>query len=124
MGAFLVYLQAAPAVHGLAPMWELAKGVMLALVTMGVGYLIKTVRLLEFDMQDVRLTLNGKGGKNGLRGESSLHNDRLDELEAWRIRLDTASAIERELYQGEERRHTARRLRDRMLEDETKLKGE
>lgn len=35
-----------------------------------------------------------------------------------------AFAIERELYQGEERRQTARRIRDRMVAEELKLKGE
>lgn len=108
-----------------APIWELAKGVMLSLVTMGVGYLIKTIRLVEFDLRDLRLTVTGTDGKNGIQENTRLHNVRLDVLEAWRIKLDTAAAIERELYEGEERRLNSRRLRDRIMEQEqNKLKGE
>lgn len=105
-----------------AELWELLKGTMLALVTMGTGYLIRTVRILEFEMQEVKHTLTGSSGADGLRGESRIHDHRLDELEIWRTKLDTATAIERELYEGEERRLTSRRLRDQLLD--IRLKGE
>ncbi len=103
--------------------WEIAKGVMLSLSTLGVGYLVKTVRAMEFSVTSLQNIVTGVDGKNGLKGDAKLHDARLDELEIWRTKLDTASVIERELYEGEERRQRSRRIRDKLLNNEP-LTGE
>lgn len=101
-----------------AEAWDMAKSVMITLSTLGVGYLVKTVRAMEFSVRSLQTTVTGEDGRNGLRGDTKLHNSRLAKLEEWRTKLDTAAAVERELYEGEERRQTSRRVRDKLLNNE------
>ncbi len=123
MMAFLVYLQTTPTPQVGAESWEIAKGVMLSLSTLGVGYLVRAVRTMEFSVRALQITVTGEDGKNGLKSQAGLHDARIDDLEIWRTKLDTASAMERELYEGEERRQRSRRIRDKLLNNEP-LTGE
>ncbi len=118
MMAFLVYLQTGATPQLGAETWELAKGVMLTLVTLGVAYLVRGVRSLEFEVRDIRADVKiAQGGELALKKATHEQDLRLDRLEDWKTKLDTVSEIERELWEGTERREKARRLRDKVLLD-------
>ncbi|MBA3762237.1 MAG: hypothetical protein M3R13_12165 [Armatimonadota bacterium] len=120
MGAFLVFLQGAAAPHSstFGPAWEIVKTI---IITLGTAAAIGSFRMMQSvrdDVRDTKREVFGQNGKDGLRGNTRLHDARLDELEEWRTKLDTATAIELELWQGKDRRQKARRLRDRLLQGE------
>ncbi len=118
MMAFLVYLQTGATPQLGAETWELAKGVMLTLVTLGVAYLVRGVRSLEFEVRDIRADVKiAQGGELALKKATHEQDLRLARLEDWRTKLDTVSEIERELWEGTERREKARWLRDKVLLD-------
>lgn len=78
--------------------------------------LAKLVIWMRDEIREIKRDVSGKDGKNGLKSDSAQYNARLDELEEWRIKLDLAAKLEREMYEGPERRQEARRLRDKLLE--------
>ena len=117
MTTLLLYLQSTPGPVN-AEAWEIAKGVMLTLVTLGVAYLIRGIRTLEFEVRDIKADVKtAQSGELALKKGAHEHDSRLDVLEIWKAKLDTVSEIERELWEGDERRMRLRRLRDRMMTD-------
>lgn len=92
--------------------WEVAKGVMLSLSTLGVGYLVRTIRSVELRMREIEIVVSGVDGKNGLRSAARDHHRRLERIEERNDRIDAVAEYEKHNYQGPERRQTSRRLRD------------
>lgn len=102
--------------------WEAIKG---ALLSATVLLLVAACRLLWKQTVAIQQLLHiviGTDGKNGLKAASRLHNARLDDLEKWQLQMDTAAAIERELYEGPDRRKEARRIRDKIIAEELRDK--
>lgn len=93
-------------------LWEVAKGVMIALTTLGVGYLIRTDRNREIRTVELEREVFDRDGDNGLKRKMGRVKTRLDSLEAWRIQQDTIDAIEEE--QRQEVGRGRERLRDKL----------
>lgn len=91
--------------------WEMAKGVMMALTTLGVGWTAKTVFFLRDDVRDLKRTV-GTDGSNGLKTAVASLSDRLGRIEDRNSRIDAVAEAERRQYPGPERRRELRRLRD------------
>lgn len=102
----------------LAPAWELTKGVMLTLSTAGVLWTARTVFFLRDDVRDLKKDVGGADGTNGVKSEVRALIRRIDSVEKRNDRQDLAEEIERENYQGEDRRQAARRLKDKLREIE------
>lgn len=94
-------------------LWELAKGVMLSLVTLGTGYLVRSVRKMEFHVRELQIDVRGIDGTNGLKGTQKEHNQRLEKIEERNERIDAVTEYEKQHYTGPERRQAHRRLRDK-----------
>jgi hypothetical protein len=97
--------------------WEITKGVLLTLCTVGILAALRLLWKMRDAIQKLTHVVFGTEGKNGLFASAALYDLRLDSLEGWRTRLDAVSEIEHELWEGAERRHRIRRLRDRVMTD-------
>jgi hypothetical protein len=101
-----------------ASSWEVVKGVLLTLCTAGIIAALRLLWLMRDAIQKLTHVVFGAAGNNGLFTLSTLHDLRLDALEEWRTKLNAISEIERELWEGPDRRRYIRRLRDRLMKDE------
>ena len=101
--------------------WELAKGVMLTLTTMGVAWIARTVFLMRDGVIWLKDKVGGPDGKNGLVGDSKACNARIGKLEMWQARILDAEERASAAYQGEERRLAMRRELDKALLDKSGL---
>jgi hypothetical protein len=66
-------------------------------------------------VRDLRIAWKGEDGNNGAKSKLRDHEQRLVEIERRNYFIDETARREREKYQGPERRHDARRERDREL---------
>lgn len=98
-------------VSEVSALWEVVKGVMLTLTTAGVGWTAKTVFTLRDDVRDLKKTVGENG--NGLVALAANNARRLDDIDDRHLRVDTATAIEREL--AEEK--YGRRYRDKITDE-------
>lgn len=85
---------------------------MLTLSTLGVGYLVRTVRSLEVSLRLLQVDVKGEDGHNGIKSETKKHSHRIEAIEKRNARIDALAEKERQQYGGPERRQTARRERD------------
>jgi hypothetical protein len=88
--------------------WEIAKGVMLSLTTIGVAGLFKIMFTMRDDVRDLKKAV-GTDGKNGLLAKEILLAQRLDIIDDRHLQEDTVTEIELELSEGKRRR-----FRDRL----------
>jgi hypothetical protein len=95
-----------------APIWEVAKGVMLTGITAGVGWIATTLRTIAREQIDQKHILVGVDGKNGLKSDVRLLVRRVDAIEDRNIAIDAVNEAERQQHPSGERRIGARRLRD------------
>lgn len=93
-------------------LWEIIKGVMLSLSTLGVGYLVRGVRALEVAVRDLQVDTRGVDGSNGIIGTQKAHTAEIRAIQSRNHRMDILAAQceqERLSYTGTERRHHLRR---------------
>lgn len=95
--------------------WEIAKGVMLTLTTAGVVWTARTVFGLRDDLRDLKITVIGSDGTNGIASKVKRNTARLDAIEARNLAIDAVVELERKQYEGPNQRRTVRRLRDHLL---------
>lgn len=93
-------------VDAVASTWELAKGVMLSLTTIGVGWTARTVFTLRDDVRDLKKSVGLNG--NGLIAQANRNTARLDAINERHVAVDAIAAE----YGGPERRHPPNRRRD------------
>jgi hypothetical protein len=103
----IVLAQAGPSSSELASAWEIAKGLMLAI---GAAGALGVFRMRD-DVREIKQELFGRDGTNGMRSVVRRNADRLDLIERRHVDEDAAER-ERERYEGDERRHIARRQSD------------
>lgn len=115
MTALLVYLQATPVTQIGVESWEIAKGIMLSLSTLGVGYLVRSVHKMEFAVMELQREVFDKDGNNGLKREAARQKDEIAAIKDRNLAIDTLAKKERDQYQGEERRRHLRRERDQVF---------
>lgn len=96
------------------PTWEIAKGVMLSLSTASILASAALLWRLRDGVRDLKREVCGEDGKNGLKSEMRNVLRRLTAIEARNIAVDAVAEAERELHDGPDRRHHARRLRDKI----------
>lgn len=112
MNVFLFLWQSTPpGIEVSAEVWEIIKGVMLALSTMAVTGLLALAWKMRDAVRDLMKEI-GMDGRNGLKARASDHEHRIKELEKWRIGEEAVTEIERELMQDTGRRPS--RLRDKL----------
>jgi hypothetical protein len=99
--------------------WEVAKGVMATLSTAGILWACKTLFKVRDDVRDLKYDVSGKDGDNGIKSLVKNLDKRVEVLEDHKIMLDAVEDAERAQYQGDERRHGARRLRDIIRDEHT-----
>lgn len=103
----------------IAQTWEVAKSVMLTLTTLGVAWIARTVFVTRDDVRDLKYDVRGVDGTNGIKSIVKHLDERVGVLEDHKIMLDAVEEAERQQYQGDERRHGARRLRDIIRDEHT-----
>lgn len=117
LASFAAWAQAtvaASATSELASLWEIAKGIMLFVSTSLLAWIATTLRRVEQTLVKHEHILIGVDGKNGLRSKVAHNDERLDALEKRNIAIDAVAEAERDLHPGPDRRHDARRLRDKI----------
>jgi hypothetical protein len=67
-------------------------------------------------IKQILLGRSGTGDKDGLVYDVEQVKREVAELRGWKLAIEVAEKAEKEMYQGEERRHHARRLRDVITE--------
>ncbi|HXG72577.1 MAG TPA: hypothetical protein VNJ04_18390 [Gemmatimonadaceae bacterium] len=113
----MLYMWAMFQADPMSQSWEIAKGVMLALTTMGVTWIARTVFLMRDEVILLRKCV-GLNGNTGLEGQGKAHNSRLGKLETWKTEVHAVEAADRMRYEGENKRHTRRRALDQLHEGE------
>ncbi|HXG71395.1 MAG TPA: hypothetical protein VNJ04_12390 [Gemmatimonadaceae bacterium] len=111
----MLYMWAMFQADPMSSSWEVAKGVMLTLTTMGVTWIARTVFLMRDEVVLLRKCV-GMDGKNGLISEGKAHDTRIDDLEHWKTEVHAVEAADRMRYVGENKRHTRRRALDQLHE--------
>jgi hypothetical protein len=96
----------------LAPLWDLAKNVFITLTFAGVAWIARTLRDMEKRQVNLEHIVIGVDGTNGLRSIVKKNELRIDNMDDRNIAADAVAAAERQQYEGEDKRHTARRLKD------------
>lgn len=92
--------------HAVAPIWEVAKGVMMTLVTGGVWWIARTVFALRDDMRDIKHEVCDP--KTGLKALVARNDARIGLIEDRNLVIDAVAKLEKEEYDGDERRHGLR----------------
>lgn len=114
MTEILTALQAAaPSVT--AEGWETAKGVMLTLSTAATMWIARTLFTLRDAVRDLKKTVIGADGQNGLNSKIKNVEERVDSIENRNREIDAVARAEKEQYDGPERRQNPRRLRDTLI---------
>lgn len=96
----------------IAPLWDIAKGVMLTLTTAGVGWTARTVFVIRDDMRDLKTDVHGRDGTNGIKSMVKQLITRVDAIEDRNLVIDAVAEAEKEEYTGDERRHGLRSVRE------------
>jgi hypothetical protein len=107
----------------LAPLWEVAKGLMLFLSTALLSWIARTVAQVRTSQRDQLHILKGVDGDGGFKKDIAglestvrLHGRRLDRIEGRFIALDAVEDADQQDHPGDERRTKVRRTRDQVLE--------
>ena len=95
--------------------WETAKGVMMTISTAATMWIVRTLFHLRDAVRDLKSTVIGADGRNGLNSKIRKAEARLDAIEDRNIALDTIAELEKAEYRGPERRKRPRRHRDKLL---------
>lgn len=106
---FLLMLQT---IAGSSESWEVAKSVMLALITIASLWTARTVFTLRDAVRDLSTTVVGV---DGLNAKMKMVEMRLGKIEERNLKIDAIAQLEREQYDGPERREAIRRMRDHLL---------
>jgi len=109
--AYAALLQATPAQSA----WELAKGVMLTLTTAGVMGMLHLMLRMRDDVRDLKREVGTGIGGDGLKAASNDHEERIQDLEGWKIAENAITEIEKERLRGSGR--FPERLRDNLHPD-------
>lgn len=96
----------------LAPLWEIAKGIMLFACTALLTWCAKTLREVLRQLIDHQHILVGVSGTNGLRSEVNQNTADIDAIKERNWKIDAVTEAENRLHPGPDRRHGARRMRD------------
>jgi hypothetical protein len=105
------------------PFWEIAKGVMLFVITTGVGFMVKLLWFVRDKVIEHDTTLYGRDKDNGLRGGLRGLTDRVGLIEDRNTAIDAVAAAERAQHQGPERRHAALRTLANLVRQELQEEG-
>jgi hypothetical protein len=84
-----------------------------ALTMLASLWVARMVFQLRDDVRDLMRDI-GKDGTDGMKAIVALHGRRLDAIEGRFIAIDAVEEAERNLYEGPEKRHEARRLMDEL----------
>lgn len=125
----LALIQSSLDVSSVTGWWEVAKGTMVALATMGVAYLIRSDRHREILLLRLVREVFDEGGTNGLKWRQDATERRLAELELWKIDQPRIRSLEEwrieqetvEAVEQERMKHVGRspeRFRDKMPKPE------
>jgi hypothetical protein len=95
-----------------APLWEIAKGVMLFSCTALLTWCAATLRQVLRTLIDHQHILIGVDGTNGLRSKVRGLEDEVDAIKERNLKIDAVTESERRQHPGPDRRVGARRLRD------------
>lgn len=96
----------------LAPLWEIAKGIMLFACTALLTWCAKTLREVLRQLIDHQHILVGVDGTNGLRSQVRSLQEDVEAIQQRNTRIDAVTEAEQRLHPGPDRRHGARRMRD------------
>lgn len=91
------------------------------IVTVGLGYIVKTLPGVRDTARDVKTVLVGLDGKGGLQKQVADIDDRTCSIENWKIRLEALAEAEASL--GPEKRERHRRQSDALLAEGASLVG-
>lgn len=129
VSAVLALVPPATAVD-LGPLWEIAKGVMLFVITTGVGYLAKSWGGIKQMLRDHDREIYGTNGHNGLKRGLAAANAQIDVFKDRFVAMDAVALVEAErvTYPGPERRHSplhviVERVRQELLDEERRRHG-
>lgn len=101
------------------PVVEAFKIACLTIITITVGWIARTVFLNRDEsrtMKQVLISGSDGTGKDSLVEQFRRMKEDVDEIKGWKRAIEAVEEAERDLYQGEERRHHARRLKDVITE--------
>lgn len=100
-----------------AESWETAKGVMMTISTAATMWIVRTLFHLRDAVRDLKSTVIGADGRNGLNSKIRKAEARLDEIEDRNREIDAVARAEQAQYEGPERRKHPRRMRDSLIPD-------
>jgi hypothetical protein len=119
----LQQLAAPAATLELAPLWEMAKGLMLFLSTALLSWIAKTVAQVRTSQRDQLHILKGVDGDGGFKKDIAglvstvrSHDRRLRRIEGRFIGIDAVEDADEQDHPGADRRLSLRRTRDQILE--------
>lgn len=110
--------------------WEIARGVLLFVITGCVGYLAKSWSGVKQMLRDHDREIYGKDGQNGLKRGLAAANAQIDVFKDRFVAMDAVALVEAErlTYPGPERRHSplhviVERVRQELLDEERRRQG-
>lgn len=107
---------AATAGGDLTPLWDAAKAIGGTVFVTASLWTARTVFVIRDDVREMKQELFGRDGTNGMRSVVRKSAERLDLIDARHIAMDAVAEAERDLYEGDDKRHRPRRLADHLRE--------
>jgi hypothetical protein len=111
-GARAVITDPQTVASALAPVRDVIRDVMITLITLAAIWTARMVFKLRDTTRDLCTELYGRNNTNGVKTMVAEHQRRLTLIEGRNTGLDAVAAAQRDLYEGEERRHNQRRFGD------------